>query len=676
MSSFRIRFLPDEQEIAIDEGQSLLEAARDAHVYVGAICGGEGTCGKCRLVVREGKVAGDSTEHLTPEEIGRGYVLACRVAPQSDLVVEIPPESRLSGYIGIGKDSERYRDFTHAESERPSIHVEAVVKKSLLTLSEPTVDDQTADRERLLGALSKQYPTSLRMDMKTSRQLPRVLRKLAKGRGFWMWLWEGQVTAAVAANGDAHEILCVEPGDTASRNFGLALDVGTTTVVAHLVDLVTGTTREAAAKYNSQLTFGADVITRINHAREPEGAEELQRAVVQDVDTLIEDLVARAKVRREDIYCVVAAGNTAMLHFLLGLEADLIRLSPFTPAATSPPPIRAAELGIRIHPEGVLYSMPMVGSFVGGDITAGILASGMYASDEISLLLDLGTNGEIVLGNRDFLVACSASAGPAFEGGSVACGMRATCGAIDSVGISPHGNRVWLSTIDGGRPVGLCGTGLIDALAQMFLAGLVDRGGRFQVDRAPGRFQMSCDDDRPELVLVPACDAGNPRGIVITQADVENLIRTKGAIYAAAACLVNSIGLSFADIQKVYIAGAFGNKLNVSNCVTIGLLPDLPTERIHFIGNSSVAGAKLVMLSEKLLAEVHRIRERITYEELMVNPRYMDDFLSACFLPHTDLAQFPSVPEPSCVATPQTSEVLETSEVSGVGSNSQKGAIS
>jgi uncharacterized 2Fe-2S/4Fe-4S cluster protein (DUF4445 family) len=650
VSDFRIRFLPDGQEIAVDKGKTLIEAARAANVHVGAICGGEGTCGKCRLIVREGEVGGESTDFLTREEIRRGYILACQVVPRSDLVVEVPPESRLSGYIGIGNDSERFRDFTHGEAERPSARPDPVVNKFFLALPKPGVDDPAADQERLAAALSKQRSVPLQMGLKISRQLPRVLRKLEQGRGSWNWTWDGRVTATVAVRGDVHEILCVEHGDTSQRNFGLALDVGTTTVVGHLVDLVTGTTREAAAKYNSQLTFGADVISRINHAREPGGGEALQRAIAQDIDTLIEDLVVRSKVGRGDIHCVVAAGNTAMLHFLLGLEPDLIRLSPFIPAATSPPPVRAAELGIRIHPRGILYSLPMVGSVVGGDVTAGILASGMHASDDLSLLIDLGTNGEVVLGNRDFLVTCSASAGPAFEGGSISCGMRATFGAIDSVRISPPSCRVWLSTIDGAQPLGLCGTGLIDALAQMFLAGLVDRSGRFQVHRAKGLFCASPDDGRPQFILVSAREAGSFRDMVITQTDVENLIRTKAAIYAAAACLVHSVGVSFADVRNVYIAGAFGNKLNVANCVTIGLLPDVPAERIRFIGNSSVAGAKMVMLSREMLDEIHRIRDRITYEELMVNPRYMDDFQSACFLPHTDLTQFPSVAERSSSA--------------------------
>jgi uncharacterized 2Fe-2S/4Fe-4S cluster protein (DUF4445 family) len=287
----------------------------------------------------------------------------------------------------------------------------------------------------------------------------------------------------------------------------------------------------------------------------------------------------------------------------------------------------------------------MVGSFVGGDLTAGILVSGMYQSDELSLLLDIGTNGEVVLGNKDFLITCSASAGPAFEGGSVTCGMRATSGAIDSVRIFQRDLAVSATTVDGGLPVGLCGTGLIDALSEMFLAGIVDRSGRFQVDRASKRFRDSKEDGRPEFVLVSSRESGAGRDVVISQADVENLMRTKGSIYAAADSLVRSVGVSFADIQKVYIAGAFGNRLEIPSCITIGLLPDLPGERIQFIGNSSVAGAKLVMLSGRMLEKVHEIRDKISYQELMVDPDYMDRFTSACFLPHTDLSRFPNIAE-------------------------------
>ncbi|MGA2617503.1 MAG: ASKHA domain-containing protein [Thermoguttaceae bacterium] len=643
MAGLRIGFLPDGRETTVEPGSTLLEAARQAGVYVGAICGGEGICGKCRVIVRAGEVAGDSTEFLTRDEIRRGYVLACQVIPHSDLVVEVPPESQLAGYVGIGQDSERFRDFTHRGGQRLPAELAPLVEKFALSLPEPTLDDPTADQERLLAAVLRRRPGPLQMGLKVTRELPGLLRTRESRRSAWSWKWDGLVTATLALRGEVNELLCVERGNTCDRNFGLALDVGTTTVVAHLVDLTGGLTREAAAKYNSQIKFGADVISRINHARQPGGADELHQAVIQDVETLIDDLVQRAQVGRGDILCVVAAGNTAMLHFLLGLEADLIRLSPFVAAAASPPPVRAAEVGLRIHPRGILYTLPIAGSFVGGDVTAGVLASGMHRSNELALLLDIGTNGEVVLGNREFLVACSASAGPAFEGGSVSCGMRASSGAVDSLRIVPPGLKVSATTIDGRPPIGVCGTGLIDALAEMFLSGVVDRGGRFQVHSARGRFRASEEDQRPEFRLISAQESGGERDLVLTQADVENLIRTKGSIYAAADSLVESVGLRFADIEKIYIAGAFGNRLDIASCIAIGLLPDVPAERIHFIGNSSVAGAKLVMLSRAMCDEVRQIRDRMTYQELIVDPAYMERFTSACFLPHTDLSRFPSV---------------------------------
>ncbi|MGA2795998.1 MAG: ASKHA domain-containing protein [Thermoguttaceae bacterium] len=643
MAKYTIHFLPDDREAVVDENTNLLDAARKANVYVDGICAGEGVCGKCRVIVRQGEVAGESTDYLTRDEILHGYVLACKVMPRSNMVLEVPPESRLGGYEGLGRDSEQFRDFAHRGAQRPPPELDPLVEKLALTLPEPTIDDPTADQERLLETIRKRRPGTLQMGLKIARELPRVLRSKNVNRTSWKWQWDGHVTATVGRRGDTSEVICVEQGNTVDRNFGLALDVGTTTVVAHLVDLTSGITRDAAAKYNSQIKYGADVISRINYARQPGGAEVLHRAIIQDIEMLIDDLEERAKVPRGDISCVVAAGNTAMLHFLLALETDLIRISPFVPATTSPPPLRAAEIGLRINPRGILYTLPMAGSYVGGDITAGILASGMHKSEDIALLLDIGTNGEVVLGNRDFLVACSASAGPAFEGGSISCGMRATSGAIDSVRISRREPAVFACTIDGCPPVGLCGTGLIDLIAEMLLAGIVDRHGHFQVNRMPGRFRFNGEDNRVKFVLIGAEESGNGRDIVLTQADVENLIRTKGAIYAAADSLVQGLGLSFDDIKKIYIAGAFGNRLDVPHCITIGLLPDVPMDRIEFIGNSSVAGAKMVMTSRRMCDEVLRIRDRITYRELIVDPTYMEQFTSACFLPHTDLSRFPSV---------------------------------
>ncbi len=644
MTNYRVRFLPDGVEGDAPEGATLLEAARAAGVYVGSICAGDGTCGKCRVIVREGRVEGAETDLLAHEEIRRGYVLACQARLRGDLVVEVPPESRLVGYRGLGREGEPVQEAAPPEEALPPGGPAPLVDKVFLALPEPTLDDPAGDRERLMAELGKRRGRSFRrrVDLDVLRDLSRILRRLEAGRHTWKWTWDGRVTAVVDWRHDADEVLFVEPGDTAGRSFGIALDVGTTTVVAHLVDLAAGRTRAAAALYNSQIRFGADVIARINHARRPGGAEALHQAAVRDADALVETLARRAGIGREDIVCVSAAGNTVMTHFLLGLETDLIRLAPFVPAATSLAPVRASEIGLRIHPRGLLYTMPMAGSYVGGDITAGVLASGMHREEELSLLLDLGTNGEVVLGNREFLVTCSASAGPAFEGGSVKCGMRAMAGAVDTVRIG-RDLGVSVTTLDGAPPVGICGTGLLDALAEMFAAGLVDRAGRLHPDRAPGRFRPSDEDGRPEFVLVPADPASGGREIVVGQADVENLIRTKASIYAAADSLVGALDLSFRDVRRIYIAGAFGSRLDAVRGVLVGLLPDLPPERMRFIGNGSLRGAKLVLVDRGRMEEVARILEKMTYRELMVDPKYMEKFTSACFLPHTDLARFPSV---------------------------------
>ncbi len=650
MATYRVNFLPEGREAEVEEGATLLDAARAAGVHVGAVCGGEGLCGKCRVVVRDGDGVVDAaaTEHLTADETAGGYVLACKAKIAGDVTVEVPPESRLRGYRGLGEDGARYVDFEADSEEKPAAGAEPLVKQISLELPEPTVDDATADRERLLGELAKAGAGDVVAGLEVTRELPRALRELDDSRSAWKWRWGGRVTATLGRRENYDELLGVarsEDGGASPGRLGVALDIGTTTVVAHLVEFATGKTLAAAAKYNSQLEFGADVISRINRARSPGGAEALHGAIARDVEVLLEDVTRRAKATREDVGCIVAAGNTTMLHLLLGLEPDLLRLSPFVPVATSPPPVRAADAGLRIHPRGLLYAMPMVGSYVGGDITAGLLVSKMHEKDEIALFLDIGTNGEVVLGNAEFLVACAASAGPAFEGGSMRCGMRAAAGAVDSVRISGPDLVLEATTIGDAPAVGTCGTGFIDALAQMFLAGLVDRSGALHVERAPERFGDSDEDGRPEFVLVSAKDSGSGRDVTIDQSDVENLIRTKGAIYAAADSLVESVGLSFADVQKVYIAGGFGNKLDVTSCITVGLLPDVPPGNVEFIGNGSVRGAKRALTSRAVHDEAQALRDRITYQELMVEASYMERFTSACFLPHTDTGRFQSVEE-------------------------------
>jgi uncharacterized 2Fe-2S/4Fe-4S cluster protein (DUF4445 family) len=651
VATYRVNFLPEGREAEVDEGATLLDAARAAGVHVGAICGGEGLCGKCRVVVRDGDGAVDAaaSEHLSADETAGGYVLACKAKVSGDVTVEVPPESRLRGYRGLGEDGARYVDFEadgDGAGDAASADLDPLVKQVSLELAEPTVDDATADRERLVGELAKAGAGDAAIGLEVTRELPRALREFDDSRSAWKWNWDGRVTATLGRRDSHDELLSVSRtgADTAAPgHLGVALDVGTTSVVAHLVELATGRTLAAAAKYNSQLEFGADVISRINRARSAGGAEALHGAIARDVDILVEDVTRRSGAAREDVGCIVAAGNTTMLHLLLGLEPDLLRLSPFVPVATSPAPVRAADAGLRIHPRGLLYAMPMVGSYVGGDITAGLLVSRMHEKDEIALFLDIGTNGEVVLGSSEFLVACAASAGPAFEGGSMRCGMRAAAGAVDSVRISGPDLALEATTIGDAPAVGICGTGFIDALAQMFLGGLVDRSGALHVERAPERFGDSDEDGRPEFVLVSAKDSGAKRDVTIDQSDVENLIRTKGAIYAAADSLVESVGLSFAEVQKVYIAGGFGSKLDVASCITIGLLPDVPPGKVEFIGNGSVRGAKRALTSRAVYDEAQALRDRITYQELMVEASYMERYTSACFLPHTDVSRFESV---------------------------------
>ncbi|MCK5247787.1 DUF4445 domain-containing protein, partial [Candidatus Bipolaricaulota bacterium] len=409
------------------------------------------------------------------------------------------------------------------------------------------------------------------------------------------------------------------------------------TVVAHLVDLSTSETIDAEACYNSQVVFGGEVTRRIIQA-EREGAKALRDAIVGDINNLISAFVTRSAVELQDIVTLLASGNTTMLHFLLGLDPSHIRKSPYIPTTTAPPPVRASEVGIKINPRGLLYSMPSIGSWVGGDVTAGILSTGLYQSDQLTMLIDVGTNGEIVLGNREWMLSCAASAGPAFEGSGVKCGMRASRGAIERVAVDTDGH-LSVRTIGDAPPEGICGSGLIDAIAGLYEVGILDRSGNLLSDRSPRVREFQ---GQLEFVLVAEGENDATRDIVIAQPDIENLLRAKAAIYSGAKVLLDVMQLKFDDVEQLLIAGGFGNYLDRAKAMTLGMIPDIPLERIRFVGNTSLIGAKMAMLSTDAFEASSTIAHGATYYDLITYPQYYEEFMSAKFIPHTDMDLFPT----------------------------------
>jgi len=624
----KVTFLPQNETIEVERNVTLLEAATRSGVYVNSICGGDGICGKCRVVVKEGDVITHPTTLLKRDEIKKGYVLACQTEVTGDVVVEVPPESRAKGKILIDKDAQRFRALYAPMKEQVFFKYDPLIQKIYLELPPPSLQDSISDHIRLYRSIRRQKKIPImQTGLKIIRTVPYILRK-----NDW------KITATLGIRGGTVEIIQVEEGNTRDRNFAAAVDVGTSTVVVHLVNLNTSETIDAEATYNSQRVYGEEVTRRIIYA-EHKGKEKLREAIVEDINNLITTLTSRNNIHLNDVVAVVYAGNTAMIHFLLELNPSYLRKEPYLPVCTYPPPIRAAEVGIKINPRGILYSLPSIASWVGADITAGILATGLYQADELTMLIDIGTNGEIVIGNKDWMVCCSASAGPAFEGSGVRSGMRASQGAIERVKISEDG-KIQYTIIGGGKPRGICGSGLIDVMAELFKAGFVDKSGRLN----PGINNRIRDvDGELEFLLVPSSQTATKNNIVITQADIENLLRAKAAIFAGINVLTKTLNIKFSDIKRIYLAGGFGNYVNKENAITIGLIPDVQRGRVQFVGNTSILGAKMALLSKNALDTAYKISRNITYYDLITYPDYMDEFMSAKFLPHTDVNKFPTI---------------------------------
>ncbi len=629
---YTVRFEPSGLKTEVAGGTVLLDAARQAGIYLSSICGGDGYCGKCKVIIDQGQFQARPTSLLTPEETRENMVLACQTRILSDMVVTVPKFHALeTSQILMDVDTRRFSELA-GEVQAGVFPFDPLVQKLYLEMPPPSVQDHTADHERLYLAIREKIDAPI---MQTGFRILQKLPRLLQDSNY-------KATVTIGRRGGTTEVIEVEPGNHSTRNFAVAVDLGTTTVVAHLVNLTNASTLDAEATYNSQINFGEDYIRRIIYAEENNAFDEMQNRLVHDVNNLIVTLATRQKIDLQDITTVICAGNTAMVHFLLNLDPTRIRREPYIASAGFVPPIRAAEVGIQINKRGLLYCLPGVAAYVGSDIVGGVLTTRLFTKKGTCLFTDIGTNGEVVLGNRDWMVCASSSAGPAFEGSGVKHGMRAGAGAIEKLSISNDGS-VQFKTIGDTHPVGICGSGLLDTLAELYTSSVIDRTGRFKPNGRPG---LTEGEEGWQFQLV---SPGNEhQEIVITQPDIDNLVRSKAGVFAATRVLMESTQTKLEDLDAIYVAGGFGNFLDVRHAITIGMLPDVPLDKIQFVGNTSIAGAKTVLLSRKALKAAEKIAETMTYFDLMSHPHYMDEFIKACFLPHTDLVLFPSVGSVKC----------------------------
>ena len=612
--TYRVTFLPDNVVATVEESTSILEAARLAGIDLVNPCGGRGTCGKCTVNVISGE--------------DRGYVLSCAASVHSDITVEVPEQSRM------GKQKVVLSEKPLLEDEFLRTHaLNPVAGKYHMTLPEPTLTDNMNDLDRLKKTLKKMYGIE---DTDISSRCLRMLPETIRHGGF-------EITATVANSGGHFEIIGIESGKSMKPAYGAAIDIGTTTVVAALLDMETGKIVDQEGGYNRQASYGADVITRIIYADEnKDGLTALKTAAVATINDLLEIILKRNGLDADDIVSMVCGGNTVMTHLFLGVSPTYLRLEPYIPAAVSFPQMKAWECGIRIYPDAPVLTIPSVASYVGGDITAGLFATVPGDAEELSLFIDVGTNGELVLGNCEWLVTCSCSAGPAFEGSGVSSGMRAMEGAIDRVEIDRDTLEASYRVIGGAKPLGVCGSGLIYAISEMRDAGVIDRAGRIQTERESGRIRIGQES---EYLLVTKEDSGTGSDILITESDIKNLLRAKAAIFAGIRTMLAQVQMDISDISNIYIAGGFGKFINITDAVRIGMLPDLPTDKYEYVGNSCIRGAMLGLLSGEALAEMEELAGRMTYIELSVGNQFMDEFISALFIPHTDLSLFPGLTE-------------------------------
>ena len=625
--------------IECNAGDNLLELARRANVAIDAPCSGNGSCGKCRVKLVEGNLETIPSRHITDEEYEAGWRLSCNSKVASDCTVFVPDIA--SAYQSRMKTAdlsspEEVAIFTQCQDAITASGISFAndFQAVVLTMDAPTADDTMPDNERLTWAIQSATGAA-------AVKLPyHVMVKLAGT------LRENDFSVCAKGKFTDGVFTCMDitaPSDTAL--VGCAIDIGTTTVSMVLTDLQTGKLLAKGSSGNGQIRYGADVINRIIESSKPGGKKKLQDAIIKETLTpIIAQLCRAAGIKATAILRLSIGANTTMNHLLLGVDADPVRMDPYIPSFFAWEDLTAGDLKLPANPTAQVIIAPNIGSYVGGDITAGTLATMMWDQDEMSLFIDLGTNGEIVFGNRDFLMSCACSAGPAFEGGDISCGMRATDGAVEAVTIDKETMEPTLTIVGepGQKCVGICGSGIIDIIAELYRTGIIGANGLFVRE---GKRVARDHHGMGRYILAFAEESETGREVSINEVDIDNFIRAKGAIYSGIDTLLQSVDMTADCIDKVYVAGGIGSGINMKNAVRIGMLPDVELSKYHYIGNSSLTGAYAMVLGDAANAKCHEVAANMTYLELSTYPGYMDSFVAACFIPHTNASLFPSSQE-------------------------------
>ncbi len=617
-------------------GDNLLELARRANVAIDAPCSGNGSCGKCRVKLIEGELDTIKSRHISEAEFEAGWRLSCNCKVLGDCTVFVPDiasayQSRMkTADLSSPKEVAIFEDC-QAQLKASGISFQNNFRSLVISMAEPTLDDTMPDNERFTWAIQEALGVEqVKIPHTVMVRLAHTLR-------------ENNWNVCVKGERRDNTFLCMEvcaPADSAI--VGCAIDIGTTTVTMVLTDLQNGKILAKGSSGNGQIRYGADVINRIIEQGRSGGKKKLQDAIIKEtLSPIITSLCHSANISARSILRLCVAANTTMNHLFVGVDAEPVRMEPYIPSFFGWEGLLAGDLKLPANPLASVLIAPNIGSYVGGDITAGTLAAGLWDKDEMSLFIDLGTNGELVFGNRDFLMSCACSAGPAFEGGDISCGMRATDGAVEACTIDKATMEPSLTVIGepGQKVVGICGSGIIDIISELYRCGIINARGLFA--REGSRVRRDAHG-MGRYVIADSGESETGREVSINEVDIDNFIRAKGAIFSAIDILLQSVDMTPDCIDKVYVAGGIGSGINMKNAVNIGMLPDVELSKYSYIGNSSLTGAYAMVLGDEANAKCAEVATNMTYLELSTYPGYMDSFVAACFLPHTDRSLFPN----------------------------------